>query len=69
MAWIKCLISETPEGESDWSKVPEERRELVRERWTNKNREVGEWLLWEAQIPLYQRMRGVEVTILTEEAP
>lgn len=64
MTWVKCLITEVPEDEPDWEKVPSERRELVRERWMNKNREVGEWLLWDAQIPFYRRMRGIEVTVL-----
>lgn len=62
--WYWCEISEAPHDEPDWSKIPEEKREMVRERWEKANRITARWKLWGPQIPLYQRTPGMEVEVL-----
>jgi len=64
--WYACLITdEEDRTEPDWDLVPEDRRELVRSRWLNRNPIIPrKWKLWGPQIPFYQRILGMTVKVL-----
>ena len=63
-AWYWCEITEDEREEPDWSKVPEERRAMVKERWDAVEPTTKRWKLWGPQIPLYQRTEGMQVSVV-----
>lgn len=64
MRWVWCEFRETEDAEPDWSKVPEGRRKLVKDRWDSAHVQVSRWLLWEPQIPLLSKMEGTTITVI-----
>lgn len=62
--WCDMVDSNDIPEPPDFSKVPEERRAGVRERWLNTNApEPERWKLWGPQVDHYRRM-GFEVAVL-----
>jgi hypothetical protein len=65
--WYWCEVvddADRPE-EPDWSRVPEERREIVRERWGQQTTpEPVRWKMWGPQIAGYRRQPGYHVTVV-----
>jgi hypothetical protein len=62
--WYLCELTEKVESETpepDWSRVPESKRELVRERWkASQIHEVtSKVYLWGPQIPFFARQYTV----------
>lgn len=68
MTWVLCALVDLRDERTppDFSKVPPERRELVRRRWRESFSPPTEvWKLWESQIPHYRRA-GFHVIPLSE---
>lgn len=64
--WYLVRITETDpdEVEPDWSRVPEERRDLVRDRWHASRQKITRtWRLWGPQIPRYRTM-GYDLEVI-----
>lgn len=59
--WYWCDITEPRGDEPDWSRVPEERREVVRQRWLATNVETRRWKLWGPQIGFFAAQYAVSV--------
>lgn len=55
-------------AEPDWSRVPEEKREIVRRIWQERVAEVSRWKVWGPQVEMYQSGKppyhNVRVTVL-----
>jgi hypothetical protein len=62
--WYICEFTEDLREEPDWTKVPEERREMVRSRWDAYEPPMELWKLWGPQIPSYKRLKNVVVKVL-----
>lgn len=72
MRWYLCGVvdaEERPE-EPDWSKVPEDRRAMVRGNWLSVQKSVAKvWKMWGPQIEWYNRQPGYQVTVIGPAAP
>jgi hypothetical protein len=65
--WYWCEIKEADEtAMPDFSKIPEEKRQLVKDRYFNKiNNTPGVmWQLWGPQIELYQAIKTMSVKVV-----
>jgi hypothetical protein len=66
--WYECEVEDgfSDEVEPDWSRVPEAKRDTVRDKWraAHVKTETGRWLLWGPQLPWYQRQKPYRITIL-----
>jgi len=70
-AWFWCDIVDTEDRvEPDWSKVPEDRRALIRQRWeANTTPAPKRWKLWGPQIHMYLKMPGIASVVVVGESP
>jgi hypothetical protein len=61
--WYTCELEERSEQVMpDFSKIPEEKREMVIQGWKNRQGVASEeWQLWGPQIPMYQTLMNVRV--------
>lgn len=63
--WYWCDLAEVPDEQPDFSKVPEDRREIVRERWLNSTLAAAQRCqLWGPQIETISRHPAYEVTVI-----
>jgi hypothetical protein len=64
MGWYECDVSDPPDEEPDWSRVPTDKRETVRTRWLRANRQPARrCLMWGPQIEFF-RAQGSEITVI-----
>lgn len=71
-AWYLCSLQEVDEAKvaPDFSKIPEQRREVVRQKWLSQNlAPAQECLLWGEQINKYQEREGTTVTVVRAATP
>jgi hypothetical protein len=71
--WYWCQLEDASEAagipEPDWSRIPEAKREMVREKWllANAPKPLTERVqLWGPQIPFFAAQPYYKVTILEE---
>ena len=65
--WYPCYITDEQDRpeEPDWDKVPEERREMVRQRWAEQAAPKPRFFkLWGPQIPFYRNTPGLRVHVV-----
>lgn len=64
--WYWCDVLDASEvaEEPDWSRVPEAKRAIVRQRWLEKAAPVQRTQLWGPQISFFQSLPYYTVTVI-----
>jgi hypothetical protein len=65
--WYRCTVTDSrvDAEEPDWSKVPEAKRDAVRDKWraAHLKEETTTWWLWGPQIAFLQKFSHIVVEL------
>lgn len=66
--WYYCDVTEVTEEAPDFSRVPADRRKLIRERWEQSHAKTTRWKMWGPQIETFRRF-GDEIVVIGFVSP